>query len=654
MEPLPSGWASWDAQRLEAEIREHNRRYWDTQTPTISDYDYDRLVNALKALNPAAAVLSELGPTRTPGATVRHEHVMLSLDKAYDEAALLRWAEKFEGYLIMSPKVDGTACSIRYDARGRLSVAATRGDGAEGEDITENVKRIKNIPLQIDTDHPVEVRGEVYLPLSTFATLEGFANPRNAAAGTLKQKDPDKSARVPLAFFCYDVYGVEAETEVDKLKQAAAWGFEVVEHALIGRDEVQAGYESYVQRRAGLDFEIDGIVYKANRLDEQARLGVTAHHPRYAIAYKLQGESAQTVLEAVEWSISRTGVLTPVGIVAPVSLSGAVVTRISLHNWGLVQSKGLSLGATVIAMRRGGVIPHLESVVTPGDRPVEAPKACVCGAPARVEGDVVVCTQPEACSGQSIGALSHWAKVTQIEGFGQVWLETLVEAETLTSPVDFYTLKSSDLMGFDRMGQTLADKLISQIQAAQTLPLATFLQALGVPDLGKTASKTLAAEFKTLAAVREATPERLIALPKFGALLSQRVVEGLAGRAAQIDALLAHVTVLDEPAEAAPTGAQPWAGRSFLFTGTLAQMKRADAQAAVEALGGVNASGVSKALGCLVVGDAGKAGSKLSKAQKLGVAVWSESEFVAQLAAARAAETQEAAEAEGAPQLPLF
>lgn len=639
MESLPSGWDKWDAARLEAEIRAHNQRYWDTHNPTISDYDYDRLVNALKALNPEAAVLSDMGPTRAPGETVVHEHPMLSLDKAYDEAALQRWAEKFEGDLVMSPKVDGTACSIRYDAQGRLSVAATRGNGVEGEDITQNVKRIKNVPLKIDAPGPVEVRGEVYLPLSAFAKVsEEFANPRNTAAGALKQKNPDKSARVGLAFFCYDVYGVEAETEVEKFKMASDWGFDAVEYELITRDQVQAGYESYVQRRAGLDFEIDGIVYKANQLKEQTRLGATSHHPRYAIAYKLQGESAETVLKAVEWSISRTGVLTPVGIVEPVELSGAVVTRISLHNWGLVQSKALSINAKVIAMRRGGVIPHLESVVTPGDPLVEAPSECVCGAPARVEGDVVVCTQPAACSGQSIGQLSHWAKVTKIEGFGQVWLETLVEAEALTSPVDFYTLKPSDLMGFERMGKTLAEKLVSQAQARRVLPLATFLRALGIPDLGQTASKTLAAEFRTLDAVRAATPEQLIELPKFGALLSTRVVEGLAARAAQIDGLLEHVTVEEVEAAAAPEGPQPWVGQSFLFTGTLTRMKRTEAKAAVESLGGTTPSGVSKTLTYLVVGDAGKAGSKLTKAQKLGVAVLKEGEFVDLLEATRAGE----------------
>ncbi len=632
MKSLPEGWRSWDLGRLEAEIREHNRRYWEENRSEISDYDYDRLVEHLRALAPEAALLAELGPTGAPGDPVEHSTPMLSLDKAYDEASLIRWADKFEGVLLMSPKVDGVACSIQYNAMGRLSRAATRGNGLIGENITANVRQIQGLPEHIKAKYPIEIRGEIYLPLSEFAKLAGeFANPRNTAAGALKHKSAEKSARIGLRFFCYDLLGSEVSTEQEKLQLAQSLGFSVVEQRLISREEVQQGYEEYVQRRDSLDFEIDGVVFKANRLDEQARLGATSHHPRYAIAYKLQGESAQTCLRQVEWSVSRTGVLTPVGIVDPVTLSGASVSRISLHNWGFVKSKELSLDAQVIAMRRGGVIPHLESVVEPGEQIVNPPSHCSCGAGARVDGDLVLCTQPEQCMGRSVGLLSHWVKVTGIEGFGQTWLETLSQAGLLRTPLDYYSLKEEQLLGFERMGSRLAQKLLSQIQKSRVMPLATFLCALGIPDLGRSVSKALAERFRSLEGVRSASPEEIIQLPKFAEILSQRVVEGLKERTEQIEALLKEIKVEPlEPLEESEEEAEalPWVGRSFLFTGTLVQMKRKEAQAAVEARGGKAARGVSKALGHLVVGDAGKAGAKLSKAKKLGISILSEGEFI--------------------------
>ena len=646
---LPPDWRDWGVARLEAALREHNHRYWDLHAPVVSDYAYDRLVERVRELAPTSPVLDEMGPTAEQlGNPVEHAHEMLSLDKAYDEEALQKWAAKFEGELVMTPKIDGVACSIRYDG-GALMVAATRGSGRVGEDITANVLRIANVPNTISITGPVEVRGEVYLPWSAFHALEGdFANPRNTAAGGLKQKDPDKAARMGLRFFVYDVIGPDIPTEIAKFETAASWGFDPVEHRLLSRDDVQRGYESYVARRADLDFEIDGVVYKANRLDEQARLGATAHHPRYAIAYKLQGESATTHLREVIWSVSRTGALTPVGIVDPVVLSGATVTRISLHNWGLVQSKGLTLNAQVVAMRRGGVIPYLEAVVRPGDGEIRPPETCpACDAPARVDGDFVVCTNADGCVAKAIGVLGHFAKVADIEGFGQVWLETLYEAGLLRTPADFYALTAADLVQFDRMGEVLAGKLVANVDAKRTLPLATFLQALGAPGLGQTASRTLARALRTLAVVRAAEPLDLVALPKFGDLLAAGVVEGIADRAELIDALLAHVTVPDEPelrAEAEATG--PLAGKSFLFTGTLASMKRADAQARVVALGGTNASGVSKSLSYLVVGSQGTAGSKLAKAEKAAVEILPEDVFAALLEQAEAEDTPEHGEPE--------
>lgn len=634
---LPETFDDWSVAQLEEAVRYHNDRYWKENAPEISDYDYDRLVEALRTRAPRSAVLDELGgdsPDRF-GAPVTHHFPMLSLDKAYDEDALQKWAAKFEGELVMTPKVDGVACSIRYGADGRLVVAATRGSGTVGEDITANVKRITNVPVSIDIDREIEVRGEVYLPLSRFRQLGGqFANPRNTAAGALKQKDPDKSEAMGLRFFAYDLAGLDIDTEMHKHALTTRLGFTAVEHLLVRRDEVQSGYETYVARRNDLDFEIDGVVFKADRLDEQERLGFTSHHPRYAIAYKLQGDSNNTFLRQVEWSVSRTGAITPVGIVDPVNLSGATVTRISLHNWGLVRSKNLSLNAQVTAMRRGGVIPHLEAVATPGDTPIDPPAECPsCGTAPVVEGDFITCPNTTGCPAQSMGILGHFAKITGIEGFGDVWLLKLVDEGVLTSPADFYRLTAEQLVKFERMGKTLAQKLISQIGATRRMPLDTFLQALGVEGLGKTASGTLARHFGTLEAVRAAAPTDLLALPKFAEILANRVVDGLAARTPLIDALLEFIEVVPVEKPAAPTGG-PLLGKSFLFTGTLVAMKREEAQERVVALGGSAASGVSSKLSYLVVGDDGKAGSKLDKARQAGVTVLTESEFVALLAQA--------------------
>ncbi len=632
--PLPEGWEAWPQAKLEAEVRRHNWLYWDRAAPEISDYDYDRLVERLRAVAPDAPVLSALGPTERLGADVEHRHPMLSLDKCYDPDTLQKWADKFAGDVVMTPKVDGVAASLRYED-GRLIVAATRGSGTVGEDITANVLRIPSVPKHIPVERPVEVRGEIYLPLSKFALVKDqFANPRNTAAGALKNKNADRSEAMGLCFLAYDALIDGATRQIEKFAQLAQWGFTPVEHALLPKDGMQAGYERYVARRAELDYEIDGVVFRADRLDEAARLGATSHHPRYAIAYKLQGDSATTHLRQVEWSVSRSGALTPVGIVDPVVLSGATVTRISLHNWGLVQSKKLSINAEVVAMRRGGVIPYLEAVVTPGDTEIVPPATCPsCDSPVRVEGDFVFCGSATGCRMTAVGELAHYANTVGIEGFGEVWLETLVDAGLLHTPADFYRLRAADLIEFDRMGETLAQKLVDRVQARREIPLAVFLQSLGVPHLGRTASQTLARHFRTLRAVREAKIEDLVGLPKFGELLATKVAEGLGARAHLVDALLAAgVSATDDPGAPAATGEGPLAGKSFLFTGTLAQMTRDEAQEKVAALGGKAASGVSKHLSYLVVGDEGKAGSKLQKARDAGVTVLSEAEFLALLA----------------------
>jgi DNA ligase (NAD+) len=638
LQPLDPSWTSWDVSRLELEIERHNRRYWDESDSEISDYDYDRLVEHLKGLSPSSPILTSMGPSIGQiGDPVIHERPMLSLDKCYTEEDLLKWAEKFEGSVLMTPKIDGVACSLRYDKAGRLSVAATRGDGDIGESITANVHPMSTVPHSIPAlGVEIEVRGEIYMSLSAFSLLtDRFSNPRNAAAGTLKRKEARYAEAVGLRFFAYDVIGLSEDLNSSRLDLAETWGFDPVPSERLNRDQLQRGYEGYVARRDQLDYEIDGVVYRVDSTSAYEALGFTAHHPRGAIAYKLQGESASTTLKAIEWGVSRNGLLTPVGIVEPVKLSGAMVSRISLHNWGLVKAKELSIGAEVVAMRRGGVIPHLELVVTPGPQRVEAPKACpqcpqLC-APTIIEGDQIFCGYDKTCDPQAAAILKHFVTVTKIEGFGSVWLETLTQLGILNTPIDLFTLTVKKVISLEGVGQVRAKNWIKSVDQARAQPLASFLTALGIRDLGKSAAVALAEKFLTIDAVRLATPDQISALYNFGERTAEHIVAGLSTRSDLIDQLLEYMVIKSPPPPSKLTSEGAFIGSSFLFTGTLVAMKRAEAQTAVKRQGGSTPSSVSTSLTFLVVGDAGKAGSKLTKAQKLGVTVLTEAEFVSML-----------------------
>ena len=644
---LPDGWERWEEERLTEEIIYHNQRYWDDAAPEISDYDYDRLVEALRQRAPEASILNALGPSiQGIGAPVEHQRVMLSLEKCYEEEGLLHWARKGEGPYLCSPKVDGVACSLRYDVKGRLTIAATRGNGRTGEDITQNVFPMESVPKQLSPPpgEALEIRGEIYMPLSAFARCqEEFANPRNATAGTLKQKNRQRAGELGLRFFAYDVDGLAAESLSEAFAQISAWGFEPVPAEQLSIDGLQEAYEGYVARRDTLDYEIDGVCFRLDNRAAYREKGETSHHPRGAIAYKLQGESAKTTLRAIEWGVSRNRILTPVGIVEPVRLSGAMVSRITLHSWGMLQRRGLSLGAEVVAMRRGGVIPHLEAVVRPGEEEIHAPSQCpqcpTREAPTRVDGDLLLCAYEGRCEAQSSSVLSHFVRQMGIEGFGTVWLETLTKAGILESPVDLYRLKEIELLKLPRVKEGRARSWLKSINASREVPLATFLTALGVPELGRRAAERLSEAFGTLSTLRSASVETIAELPNFAEQTATMISEGLAARATLIDALLSELTVLEsEPQDESHTisegeehPAAPFTGMKFLFTATLAAMKRAEAERRVKALGGTVASSVSASLSALIVGSEGRAGSKLKRAESLQRPVWSEEDFLRRL-----------------------
>ena len=649
-ESLLSRLSSLSANELETLVRHHNRAYWEQNTPEISDFAYDKLVEALRVARPDAAVLNELG--ESPGGqserrfgSVTHERPMLSLDKCYDDETLARWAEKIQGGYFITPKIDGLACSIRYDASGALQVCATRGDGKVGDDITQNAALLHNIPRQLAErpGHPVEVRGEVYLSLKRFREhyADQFANPRNLAAGALKQKDPARSAEYGLSFFAYDLLGARVQTEREKQSLARTYGFDVPPGEFVSEArDLPAAFRRIDEARDSLDYETDGVVMKADDVREHDRMGLTAHHPRYAIAYKFQGEGAQTRLRAVEWSVGRSGVITPVAVVDPVFVSGVTVTRASLHNAGYVEKLGLRQDARVELVRRGGVIPHVERVLSADGESIPRPVTCpCCQGPTRIEGDFVYCANPKECPDVIRGRISHFTNVIDVLGFGKKHLSQMVERGMVRAPADLFRLTPGALGQLERMGPTLAQKLLNEISARRRLPLPVFLTALGIDEIGPTVAETLCAVYPSWDALQQATEEDLSNIHGVGPSIAKSLVDGLQTLSEEITDLLGEIELLAAPEPV--TSDHPLSGKSVVFTGKMARMDRKEAQKKVRELGGKTPSGVSRELDFLVVGDDGspllgdgKKSTKQVSAEKhiangASIRLISESEFAA-------------------------
>lgn len=607
---------------LEREIRRHNKLYFEKNKPEISDYEFDRLVERLKKLKPDSRVLDEIP---SEGAVkefkkVRHTSEMLSLDKCYNDEDFADWMEKFEGDVIVMPKIDGLATELRYDENGDLVLGATRGDGMVGEDITANVRMIEDIPKKIARG-PAEIRGEIYMRLSVFKKYkEEFANPRNLAAGGVKQKDPRKTKEYDLSFFGYDLRGPSVKTEHEKFKMIESFGIPTVEYKKVKKEQaaLKETYEYFLKKREKHDYETDGVVFRVDSLAEQERLGVTAHHPRFAIAYKFQGDSGTTTLSDVEWSVARTNVITPVGIVEPVELSGATVTHVTLHNYGLMMRLGLRKGSKVVLIRSGGVIPKLETVAEEGrGEKFTAPEKCPsCGEPTEVRDDFLYCTNKHGCRSAKMQELEHFMKVIEVDGFGEKLIEKLYDNGFVLDPADFYLLKKENLLELERMGDVLATKLIGNVQVKRELTLDVFLRSLGIRELAKHASKLLAKTYGTLERLKEASEDELSAIHTIGPVIAKEVVEGLGKKKGLIEKLLKQVRIVEVP-EGGRTRGSPLQGKKFLFTGSLLAMERGAAEKLVEEKGGEIASGVTKDLDYLVVGDGGGAGSKLDKAKKL-------------------------------------
>ncbi len=658
---------------LRDELRAHNHRYYVLDDPAVTDADYDRLMLRLRELEAEYPSLADSdSPTQRVGAaplaafsSVRHEQPMLSLDNAFSAEDMLdfdrrvreRLKEETEVTYCCEPKLDGAAVSLLYED-GRLVRGATRGDGENGEDITLNVRTIPSIPLVLLGKPPrrLEVRGEVYMPLAEFQRMNDaqreqgekiFVNPRNAAAGSLRQLDPALTARRPLAFFCYGI-GISdgwslPETHFEILTGLRAFGLpvngEVQVHA--GVEACAAYYRQILTRRAELAYEIDGVVFKVDTLARQERLGFVSRAPRWAIAWKFPAQEESTVLRDVEFQVGRTGALTPVARLEPVFVGGVTVSNATLHNMDEIEKLDVRLGDTVIVRRAGDVIPQVVRVVLterPDDaRKVELPAQCpVCGSPVvRNEGEAAArCTGALVCRAQRSEGIQHFAsrKALDIEGLGARLVDVLVERELVHDVADLFQLDVTTLAELERMGQKSAQNLVAALDAARATSLNRFIYSLGIREVGESTAKNLARAFGSLDALMKADLDALQQVPDVGAVVAAHLHDFFSNtRNLEIVRRLCEAGVHWEEGEPQGTAHLPLAGQTWVLTGKLETLTRDEAAERLEALGARVAGSVSKKTHCVVAG--ADAGSKLEKAAKLGIEVLDEAAFLARLGA---------------------
>lgn len=637
-------------------IEHHNRKYFSENAPEITDEAFDKLVEALKFINPKALVLHKVGHLALKfGKEVIHQSPMLSLEKCYDEQAFFKWAEKINGDFIAMPKIDGVASSILYSLEGQMIEASTRGDGLVGEDITKNAQSIPKLPLALpknlvlsslspNQEH-LEIRGEVFLPLSHFKKFFAldFSSPRNLAAGFLKLKNPEKNKIENLRFFPYDIRGSRAKNEEEKFKLLESLGFSMMPWWLLKNDpKATAVYYSLLKDRDNFDYEIDGVVFRANSLEDQLRLGETSHHPKYALAYKFQGESAQTKLIGVEWSVARSGIITPIAIVEPVFVSGASISRASLHNVGIFQKLDLREQSLVEIVRRGGVIPHLERVLSRMGAPLPIPSSCPsCHGPVVMVDEFLYCKNPKECEEVAVGQLIHFCHVVGIEGLGEKIVRNLFREGLLKTFGDIFRLTTELLLRLPRMGEVLAKKLIDEINSKKTIELKVFLESLGINEVGSNVSELIASNFHTLEKIRSLTVEDLMPIHGIGESISHSLVKGLHENSLEIDDLLSSITVQDEiESNLKADRAHPLFGQAVVFTGKMAHLDRRAAQGLVKRLGGKAPGAITSSTTILVIGDEGspllgigKKSTKQKTAEKLialghAIKIISETEFL--------------------------
>jgi len=683
IEDLSEKEAKAEHARLEGEIAGHDRLYYQHDAPKISDAEYDALRRRYEAIEVRFPAL------RTPGslsqrvgaapaakfAKVRHAVPMLSLANAFSEEDVTEFVERIRRFLglkedadlafLAEPKIDGLSCSLRYEA-GALKTAATRGDGTEGEDVTANIRTIDDVPNELkgrDAPEAIDVRGEIYMARADFIALNQrqqkagkqiFANPRNAAAGSLRQLDSSITASRPLRFFAYgwgEASDLPAQTQHGVVEAFKRWGLPTNPLTKLCKSvaEMLAYHRDIEGRRAKLGYDIDGVVYKLDRVDWQARLGAVSRTPRWALAHKFPAEKATTVVNDISITVGRTGALTPTAILEPVNVGGVVVSNATLHNEDEIARKDVRIGDTVTIQRAGDVIPQVLAVDLDkrpkNSKPFKFPTVCpVCGSAAVREVDpktgkleaVRRCTGTLICPAQAIERLRHFVSrnAFDIEGLGERQIEAFFTDKLIAEPVDLFKLKPRDIVEREGWGETSAKNLFAAIEARRKIALNRFIYALGIRHIGETNAVRLARHYHTAEAFRDggiaaAKPEseafeELTNINGIGETVATAIVDFFKEKRNRkaFDALLKEIEV--EPMAAAKSDS-PVSGKTVVFTGTLEKITRDEAKAMAERLGAKVAGSVSKKTDYVVAGPG--AGSKLAEAKKHGVKVLSEDEW---------------------------
>ncbi|WP_320938728.1 NAD-dependent DNA ligase LigA [Lysinibacillus capsici] len=650
-------------------LHEYGYAYYVLDKPVVADSVYDQLLQELIVLEEAnPSLIYPDSPTQRVGGAVvegfkkvTHDYPMLSLSNAFNEADLREFDRKVRQAIgdqfsyVCELKIDGLAISLKYE-NGMFVQGATRGDGVVGEDITANLKTIRAIPLRLKEPITIEVRGEAYMPKKSFENLnaqradngeELFANPRNAAAGSLRQLDPKIAASRQLSTFIYaiggdgEVYGIDGHAEMLDYLEGLGFPSNKERQRCSTIEEVMAFIEHWTENRPKLAYEIDGIVIKVDRYAQQDELGYTAKSPRWAIAYKFPAEEVVTTLLDIDLTVGRTGVVTPTAILTPVQVAGTTVQRASLHNEDLIRDKDIRLGDTVIIRKAGDIIPQVVGVLIeqrPEDSvPFVMPKNCpVCDSELiRIEGEVALrCVNP-ACFAQIAESIKYFVSrnAMNIDGLGDKVVEQLLRADLIHDVSDLYHLTVEQLVELERMGEKSATNLVNAIQASKENSMERLLIGLGIRHVGEKAAKIVSQEFGSMEAVMAATEEQLVAIYEIGDKMASSLVEYFSNEDARaVIKRLAeagvNMTYKGKKVEVA-IGDSPFAGKTIVLTGKLEQLTRNEAKAKIEELGGTVTGSVSKKTDLVIAG--ADAGSKLTKAEQLGIEVWTEDNLIEQL-----------------------
>lgn len=657
-----------EAEKLRREIRHNEYLYYVLDAPEITDAEYDRMMVRLRELEarypdsiPADSPTQRVGGRASSQFTeVRHLEPLLSLGNVFSAEELRAFDERVQGGLpagskveyVMEPKIDGLACSLIYE-NGKLVRAATRGDGVVGENVTANVRTIRSIPLTLKVPEGeavpelLDVRGEVYMPRQAFMRLNEqraergeseFANPRNAAAGSLRQLDPQVTASRSLSFFAYYLVGEGAQPKhSESLALLARYGFKVSENYKVVEniDEAIKYIGDFNELRQGLSYDTDGAVIKVNDVYQQRILGATGKDPRWATAYKYPPEQAETTLEDIDWRVGRTGVLTPTAVLTPVKLSGSVISRATLHNEDFIRAKDIRIGDRVVINKAGEIIPEVLRVVaekrTGDEKEVEIPSVCPeCGWRVERQGEeaAIRCTNPH-CPALGREGLIHFVSrdAMNIDGCGPSVINALLDAGLVRDAADLYSLRKEDLLKLERMGEKSADNLLTALAESKKNELDKLLFALGIRHVGAKVARILATEFGSMEKLQQAQPEELAQIRDIGDKIAESAVTWL-NVPANID-LVERLAAAGLTMTFTPPASQednPFFGKTLVFTGTMPTLGRAEAKTMAQDVGAKVSGSVSKKTDYVIAG--AEAGSKLEKAQQLGVTVIDEAEFL--------------------------